>query len=497
VGGTGLGLAISRGIIERHGGQIWVEGTPVGARFVVTLPVEAHELPEGAATDVSGGLLKTVLLVDGDRHAAWLIKGALLGARHRVHLAEDSESALGFARERRPDLIAVDLQTSTGTELVEILRHDPETRKIPLVVLSLGGDYVGPEAQLTKPVSLARLRETVLTLLSEAGNLRRRVLVVDDDEAIRLISREVLEAHGFLVREAEDGRAALAEARRFRPDLVLVDVMMPEIDGFEVAHRLRAERETALVPIIFVSARGQTADKVRAFKLGAEDYLVKPFDSVELVARVDKALLRRDSDLGASPTTRLPGSQVISQEIDRRLREHGRFAYCYLDLDNLKAFNDYYGYAKADAVILQTGDIVRQAVAAHGGPRDFIGHIAGDDFILVTTVDRVDAVCGAVIEAFDRLVPLYYNKVDREKGFIEARDRFGELRNFPVMSISIACVTSGRARSHAELSTLAAELKQRAKAITGSAYVRDGEVRIPSRVDSPQSTVNSSKPSGL
>ena len=184
--------------------------------------------------------------------------------------------------------------------------------------------------------------------------------------------------------------------------------------------------------------------------------------------------------LGASPTTRLPGSQAIEAEIDRRIQLGGDFAFCYLDLDNLKAFNDYYGYAKADAVIRQTGDIVREAVARQGTPDDFIGHIAGDDFVLITSVERADAVCGAVIDSFDRLVPLYYNQSDRERGYIEARDRFGEMRRFPIMSVSIACVVGDeRARSHAELSSLAAELKQQAKAVVGSSYVRDGQVVLP------------------
>ena len=475
VGGTGLGLAISRGFIERHGGQIWVEPCPAGTRFVAVLPVVAHEPVD---VDAEPSLArKRVLVVDSDPHAGWLLKGALLGARHHVDLAAEPAHALRLARERRPDVCTIDAQSTSGTQLAEIFRHDPETRKVPLVIVSEHPASTADVA-LRKPVTVAHLRATVLSLIADAGHLRRRLLVVDDDAAIRTICRDVLEAHGFLVREAEDGASALTEARRFRPDLILLDVMMPNMDGFTLAQRLRAERETALTPMIFVSARGQTADKVKAFKLGAEDYLVKPFDSAELVARVDKALLRRDSDLGASPTTRLPGSQVIGQEIDRRLRERGRFAFCYLDLDNLKAFNDYYGWAKADAVILQTGDILREAVAKHGVTADFIGHIAGDDFVLITEQDRVDALCITIAESFDRLVPLYYNESDRARGFIEARDRFGELRRFPVMSISIACVAEG-ALGPAELSSAAAVLKQKAKTIPGSSYVRDGEVRYP------------------
>ncbi|MEO6951124.1 MAG: response regulator [Polyangia bacterium] len=477
IGGTGLGLAISRGFIERHGGHIWVEPSATGTRFVAVLPIVAHE---PACLDDSTVLArKRILVVDPDLHAAWLLKGALLGARHHVDVAAEPAHALRLARARRPDLVTIDAQSPAGTQLAEILRHDPETRKVPLVIVSEHPSTTADIA-LRKPVTVAHLRETVLSLIADAGQLRRRILVVDDDAAIRTICRDVLEAHGFLVREAEDGAAALTEARRFRPDLVLLDVMMPNMDGFSLAQRLRAERETALTPMIFVSARGQTADKVKAFKLGAEDYLVKPFDSAELVARVDKALLRRDSDLGASPTTRLPGSQVIQQEIDRRLRDRGRFAFCYLDLDNLKAFNDYYGWAKADAVILQTGDILREAVARHGVATDFIGHIAGDDFVLITEHDCVDSMCIAIAETFDRLVPLYYNESDRLRGFIEARDRFGELRRFPIMSISIACVSEG-VQGPAGLSSSAAVLKQQAKAIPGSSYVRDGEVRYPAR----------------
>ncbi|TMQ19025.1 MAG: diguanylate cyclase, partial [Deltaproteobacteria bacterium] len=233
------------------------------------------------------------------------------------------------------------------------------------------------------------------------------------------------------------------------------------------AQRLREERATVLTPVIFLSARGRTADKVRAFKLGAEDYLVKPFDAQELLARVEKSLARREAELSASPTTKLPGSHAIEAEIDRRLElAHAGgsdFAFCYLDLDNLKAFNDYYGYAKANAVIRQTGDVIRHIVTRSGGPGDFIGHIAGDDFVFITSLERVDEVCRGICERFDHLIRLYYDPADRGHGYIETKDRFGVQRRFPIMSVSIAAISVGRAKSYAALAELAAVGKRAAK----------------------------------
>ncbi|HLU68422.1 MAG TPA: response regulator, partial [Kofleriaceae bacterium] len=279
------------------------------------------------------------------------------------------------------------------------------------------------------------------------------------------------------VREASSGAEARSEAHRFKPDLVLLDVMMPGQDGFETAELLRAEASTSMIPIIFLSAKGETADKVRAFRLGAEDYVVKPFVAAELVARVRKALERRERELGASPTTQLPGAGAIEAEIERRLAGGERAAFCYLDLDNLKAFNDYYGYAKADAVIRQTADLLRDVLARAGTPGDFIGHIAGDDFVFITAEEAVDEVCSTLCRAFDRLVPLYYNRADRERGYIEARDRFGVERRFPIMSISLAAVTAsgGAVRGYSDLAAAAAAGKKLAKELDGSSYVRDGK----------------------
>ncbi len=501
VGGTALGLSISRTIIEAHGGRIWVEspttapdkdGEARGTKFVFTLPVSprSEKTEKIALSNLDTaprrrglGEGSCALVVDDDPRRALLLKGLLMSLADRVVVANDVEAAIATARIEHPALAVVAGSMADVLALLAILEHDPDTAKTAVMVVGDAdrrADVIaaGADDLLEFPIQPAVFRDACLRLVESGRREAPRVLVVDDDASIRQICREVLELGGYQVRDAGSATAALSEARRFRPDMILLDVLMPAIDGYRTAEMIRADPAIAMAPIMFLSARGDTADKVRAFRSGAEDYMVKPFDAAELLARVAKALDRQARELGASPTTQLPGAEAIQTEIERRLPMHDSTVACYLDLDNLKAFNDYYGYAKANAVIRQTGDVIRAVVQRLGGAGDFIGHIAGDDFVFVTSADRVDQVCRGICDRFDHLIRLYYDPADRERGYIETKDRFGVQRKFPVMSVSIAAVTLANTRSYAGLAELAAVGKAAAKAIPGSTYVRDN-VPIP------------------
>jgi diguanylate cyclase (GGDEF)-like protein len=301
------------------------------------------------------------------------------------------------------------------------------------------------------------------------------VLVVDDDADIARFIEINLRLEGYDVRIAVDGADALAQIDAEQPDLVLLDVMMPKIDGVQVCRLLRADPVTANLPVIMVTAKSLSADKVVGLTAGADDYIIKPFDTLELVARV-RSTLRRNAEMrSVSPLTGLPGNNRIDLEISSRVSAESRFAVCYFDLDHFKAFNDRYGFLRGDDVIQLAASALRQAALEATDPPPFVGHVGGDDFVAVCEHEQAELLCRRVIQLFDAQVVSKHDYVDADRGFLEVVDRQGVVRRSPLVSVSVGIALSGRRsyRDHREVVSVATEMKLVANATTGSAIAID------------------------
>ena len=301
------------------------------------------------------------------------------------------------------------------------------------------------------------------------------ILVADDDPDLRDILHAVLEPAGFAVTEAADGMLALEAIRAHPPDLIILDYMMPHLTGPEVCQRLKQDALLQHIPIIMLTGKSETQDKVYGIHAGADDYLVKPFEPQELVARVTMVLRRAARDLDANPLTRLPGNMSIQHELERRLATQEPLAVCYVDLDRFKAFNDHYGFQRGDEVIQRTAALLLEASKRCGTPKDFVGHIGGDDFIILTQPQHAEKLCDAIVREFDVMALQCYDEVDRARGYLLHTDRKGQAVKIPILSMSIALVTNEEQQlTHpGQVAKLGAELKAYAKQFERSLYVKE------------------------
>jgi diguanylate cyclase (GGDEF)-like protein len=301
------------------------------------------------------------------------------------------------------------------------------------------------------------------------------ILVVDDDPDIARFVEVNLRSAGYDVAVAADGEEALEKAGELRPDLVLLDVMMPRIDGFEVAQRLRKNPQTANTSIIMLTAKALSADKVTGLQSGADDYIIKPFDPIELLARVKGTLRRAKEMRNLSPLTGLPGNIRIQEEIERQVREARPFAVLYCDLDNFKTYNDQKGFVRGDRLIQATARIIQDAVVEFDSGEGFVGHVGGDDFVAVVNPDVAEQVAKRICQRFDESRSGFYESEDLDRGFIRMEDRKGVMQDVPLVAISVGIATTARrAFAHyGEAVAVATEMKQFAKRDGGSSYAID------------------------
>jgi DNA-binding response OmpR family regulator len=267
-----------------------------------------------------------------------------------------------------------------------------------------------------------------------------RILVVEDDPDISNLLRIYFDSHGYEVTIAQKGNDALEACRRNLPNVIILDIQLPDIDGYEVCRRLRSNLRTSHVPILFLTQRDERSDKIQGLELGADDYITKPFDIDELKLRVQNAINRARRENLTSPTTGLPSGKLIEEQL-RLLMRREDWVILYVGILNVDGFNEAYGFVAGDDVFRFTAMVLNDGIEECGTPNDFLGHVSAGDFIIVTNVQHAKAIQGYITGRFRNEVGTFSSFRDRERGYIHLKDKSGGERQIPLMTLVVGVVT--------------------------------------------------------
>jgi diguanylate cyclase (GGDEF)-like protein len=301
------------------------------------------------------------------------------------------------------------------------------------------------------------------------------ILLIVAEPQIREFLSALLVGEGYQTQSFSSQIEAIAILKRQPFNLVVSDFISPSVNGIEVCKHIRASYNLRHMSIILLMDTKDPMDRIKGIYSGADDYVEKPFEAAEFLARVKASLVRITRDLDANPLTKLPGNISLLKEMEARTKSEALFAVGYLDLNKFKEFNDGYGFEMGDKVIVHTSQIIIKALEQKGNATDFLGHIGGDDFIFISTPERAEDISKAVVDDFDKSILSFYNEEDKTRGYIITKNREGTVTNVPLLSVSIAIVTNELRKFYhvGEISQVAAELKKFAKTIGGSVYVKD------------------------
>ncbi len=304
-----------------------------------------------------------------------------------------------------------------------------------------------------------------------------KILTVDDDPDILDLLQATLTGN-YEVILASTGNAAIEKAKKNSPDLLILDYNLPDISGPDICKTLRKDPFFIHTPILMLTGKGEIEDKVAGLEAGVDDYMVKPFSPEELLARIKMLIKRSNLNLDANPLTRLPGNVSINKELSEKIKTEKLFAVLYIDIDNFKALNDFYSFERGDNAIKETALILIQSIQKKGTVNDFIGHIGGDDFVIISLPETAEQIAKAIINDFDSVSPQFFDEKERIQGYIETKGRDNQIQKFKFPSISIGIITSsGKDFQHtAQVNSLGAEMKSLAKKFSGSKYIFDKRI---------------------
>jgi diguanylate cyclase (GGDEF)-like protein len=291
-----------------------------------------------------------------------------------------------------------------------------------------------------------------------------RLLVVEDDYDVSNMLRIYFDAQGYETIVATRGEEALELCRRKLPSLVVLDILLPDINGYEVCRQLRRNTRTSHIPIIFLTQKDERSDQIAGLEMGADDYITKPFDLQLLLLRVEGALRRAGWLNLTSPVTGLPSSRLIEEQL-RGIMRRRDWSILYVGIDHIADFNDVYGFVAGDDVLRFAAMLFTEVVDEVGSGAEFVGHIGGDDFIIISTPQAAPQIKALLTQRFDTEVETFYSFRDRERGYIEVEDSAGKVQEVPLMSLAVGLISHDTApfSDIRQITEVAAEARRRAQ----------------------------------
>jgi PleD family two-component response regulator len=290
---------------------------------------------------------------------------------------------------------------------------------------------------------------------------KARLLIVEDDIDISNMLKIYFTGLGFDVDAAVRGNEALEKTRHVLPHLIVLDIMLPDIDGYEVCRNLRTNTRTSHIPVIFLTQKDERSDRLQGLELGADDYITKPFDIEELKLRVQGAIRRSERESLTDPRSGLPAGRLIEEQLRRIIREKG-WAFMDMRVNHFEPFKDVYGFVTSDDVLRFTAMVIGEVLDELGTSTDFVGHAGGDNFVLITNEGAAEGIRQRLKSRFAEEVQSHYNFMDRQQGFILAPNAEGQTEQVPLMTLSIGVVSPSQ-NSFAdirEITELAAEARR-------------------------------------
>lgn len=294
---------------------------------------------------------------------------------------------------------------------------------------------------------------------------KSRLLIVEDDIDIANMLEIYFGGLHYEVDIASRGSEALEKTRQRLPHLIVLDIMLPDIDGYEVCRTLRTYTRTSHIPVIFLTQKDERSDKLQGLELGADDYITKPFDIEELRLRVYNAIARSERESLTEPHTNLPSGQLIEDQLRQIINKEG-WALIDIRLSHFDAFKEAYGFVASDNILRYTAILIGEVIDEFGTINDFVGHTGNDHFVIITTEECSTAIRENVFERFSEEILTHYNYLDRQKGYIQYSGAGEVTEQSPVISISIGVVSPAEYEftDIREITELAADARRRQKA---------------------------------